>query len=349
MADISILQVAKDLGLELLERTLNRIEVQANCPFCGDRHYHLYLNTNDNKWICQRCRLGDKGAVSLYAKVKNMDNEDAYNEIARKTDIFVSDSKKKILRQFELKPLDYRHEVYLHFLSQLHLSSSHRADLKRRGLSGEIIKGNMYKTVPLEYATRYRIIDNLLKRFDLEGIPGFFYSEKEREWRMSARAGFFIPVCNRDNQIQGLQIRLNDESDKKYRWFSSSKYDNGCAAKGWVHVVGDTNSDTVRLTEGPLKSDIASFLSKGNLFVAVPGVNSLSYLPDTLKTLSATDILDCMDMDKLTNKHVKRGVIKIQQMAKRQGNTYSSYRWDSSFKGIDDFLLYKQQNYKQVA
>ena len=139
-----------------------------------------------------------------------------------------------------------------------------------------------------------------------------------------------------------MQIRLDDESDKKYRWFSTSKYNNGCGAKGWVHVTGDVSSNTLYLTEGALKADAASFLSDGALYAAVPGSNTLAFLSDALQVLRPKSVLECLDMDKITNKFVREGMEKIANIAFPLCKIYSSYRWDNRYKGIDNFLLSKQ-------
>ena len=52
MAVVDILDVARACNLDINPKTLNRIEVQANCPFCNDGNYHRYLNTGEQKWMC---------------------------------------------------------------------------------------------------------------------------------------------------------------------------------------------------------------------------------------------------------------------------------------------------------
>jgi hypothetical protein len=354
MAAVDILDVARECGIKPDPKTLHRIEVQANCPFCDDRKLHLYLNTNEHKWMCQRCRRGGS-ASKLYAMMENISEEDAFRRIIENPRISVSSSltAAQSVKQYDLKPLEERHAVYLDFLELLTLSSFHRADLRRRGLSDEIINGNLYKTVPLNDAQRAGIIRALARRRDLRGVPGFYYDEKRGEWRMAARAGFFIPVCDCQNRIQGLQIRLDDSSDKKYRWFSTSKYPNGCAAKAWVHVTGDLSrvaDETLCLIEGALKADVSSFLSGGAPYAAAPGSNALAFLPDTLRTLRPKRILENWDMDKLTNEHVREGAQKVAQIARPYCQSYSSARWDSRYNGRDDYLLaQRKKQIKQAA
>ena len=66
------------------------------------------------------------------------------------------------------------------------------------------------------------------------GIPGFF-QEEDFKWCFSNTKGFFVPVFDSNNYIQGLSIHLdkpfNNSSDI---WFSSSNKINGTAARTWI-------------------------------------------------------------------------------------------------------------------
>ena len=338
---INILDVAYLCGLEIDQHTLERYEVQANCPFCGDRKRHLYMNVTDNIFHCQHCKTGGN-AVTLYAYMRNIDTKTAYEELVSNPHIQTSNSQYHVppkIKQYLLQPLQSRHEIYLDFLQMLDLSSFHRNKLRSRGLSDKMIDGNLYRTVPINLNSRNAVISELSRNHDLRGIPGFYYEEESHQFKMTGRAGFFIPVCTKDSFIQGMQIRLDNESDKKYRWFSSSRNQNGCAAKGWVHVVGNTKSETLYITEGALKSDIASYLSDGTLFVAPSGVNTLEYLAEALSSFAPKKIVECADMDKFNNKAVEAGVRKIESIAKRFCDNYVSYKWNPCYNGIDDFIL----------
>ena len=64
---VPILDTARRCGLVIDSRTLGRSEVEASCPFCGDRgpgKYHLSLNTDTDQYRCNLC--GARGnSVSL--------------------------------------------------------------------------------------------------------------------------------------------------------------------------------------------------------------------------------------------------------------------------------------------
>lgn len=98
-------------------------------------------------------------------------------------------------------------------------------------------------------------------------------------------------------RIQGLQIRRDNVSRRKFRWVSSIGKPDGCKAEGWVHIAGSMRP-TVILIEGPMKADIVHFLT-GQTVIAVAGVNSLSQLESVLNNIrerGVTKIMTAFDM-----------------------------------------------------
>lgn len=332
---IPILSSARRVGLHLRERTVGNVEVEAHCPFCGENKYHLFLNTRKDTFYCQRCKASGN-SITLYARLMDVDNKTAYKELTE-GNIFAlrPEPKPKQNDELEPKPLHIRHDVYYDFLKLLDLSDKHRENLKSRGLSNERIERNMYRSVPMDYTSK--VLAKLSEQYDLTGIPGFY--TQDGRWRMYQRHGFFVPVCTAEGYIQGLQIRLDGEEHRKYRWFSSRYQENGTRAYPWIHVTGNTESKTVCVTEGGLKADVASSLSKDALFVAVPGINCLGGLPDVLNKLNVSKIIETFDMDKLENPYVAQAVEEIQQIAAKMKIDYALYSWNPLYKGIDDYLL----------
>ena len=88
--EFPILNVARRCGLVLNDRTLEREEVEASCPFCGDNgpgKHHLFLNTTRNIFRCVLC--GEKGnSVSLYAKLEGVSNRQAFQALSEDARIF---------------------------------------------------------------------------------------------------------------------------------------------------------------------------------------------------------------------------------------------------------------------
>ena len=185
-------------------------------------------------------------------------------------------------------------------LSLLTLSAEHRENLRERGLSDDRIDQNLYRSMPQTSEGR-KLLASLLRDtgHDLQGIPGFRTSYGE--WTLSGPNGFLIPVRDKDGLIQGMKIRLDEgEPGRKYRWLSSRNAPNGTRSYSWTHVTGSTASKRAYITEGPLKGDVASYLDNDALFVCIGGVFALHGLKDTLISLGVTEVVEAMDMDRVT-------------------------------------------------
>ena len=157
--------------------------------------------------------------------------------------------------------------------------------------------------------------------------------------------GFFVPVFNEQRQIQGMQIRLDDpfESKRKYIWLSSSEKNGGCSSGSPVQISGNIfDSEVIYVTEGPLKGQIAHFLS-GKPFIAVAGVNQQRELDSLFLRIKengkCSTIVDAFDMDDDKNEHVLRGHRNLAWLAAKYGFSPKRITWDRQYKGIDDFLL----------
>ena len=239
-------------------------------------------------------------------------------------------------------PLEDRHSVYSAMLSYLTLAERHRENLLERGLSEERIERNMYRSMPETPEARRLLARLVSMNHELLGIPGFY--TKYGEWAIAGPNGFLIPVRNKDGLIQGMKIRLDDETrpNRKYRWLSSRDRNltNGTRSYSWVHVTGNIQSTRAFITEGPLKGDVASFLSQDSLFVCIGGVNAIGGLRETLISLGVTEAVEAMDMDQMTNPQVRAAVLAMRREVKRiPGIKYSKYTWNPVHKGVDDHLL----------
>ncbi len=344
--EFDILYVARQCGLKVKHSGYGNTEVKAQCPFCGDSKYHISLNTQTNMWICFRC--GAHGnAVSLYANVCGISNGEAVKMLKQENPTRY-ERKTEAVKQF-VKPLVERHNVYYDFLEMLTLNSEHREELIGRGLSDENIRQFMYKSYPTNAIFRSAIAEQLSRKHDLHGVPGFYVDDYGR-WQMyyPKCSGYFIPVCDKTGYIQGMQLRLQSDS-KRYRWFSTNGYYEGTGVSSWVHVVGNTSSDEAFLTEGALKADVSSVLLGGALFMAVPGVNAVSRLEETLTQLHIRKVYEAFDMDKVTNINVVKALIKIKEILKKNGIAVQDCKWNPIYKGIDDYSLFKKQYYSEQA
>ena len=88
--EIPILDAARRCGLVLNSRTLEREEVEASCPFCGDNgpgKYHLSLNTRKNVYRCNLCNASGN-SVSLFARMEGVSNRQAFQALSEEGRLF---------------------------------------------------------------------------------------------------------------------------------------------------------------------------------------------------------------------------------------------------------------------
>lgn len=355
---IDLMDTAVLCGLELVP-VPGRREVKTRCPLCQDYKKRMYLCTDpDNPtWWCHNCGVGGN-AITLYAAVFGVSSKEAYRILisspaARAAPPPIAQDRPEP----NIRVLSERSRIYLDMLQMMELEPRHRQELLKRGLDDPIIDGNLYRTLPADWHCRQRITDRLAAYYDLTGVPGFYV--KDGAWRMagSLTGGYLIPVCSKDNLIQGLQIRLDEappvvitrpdglaaqKRGPRYRWFSSGSKETGTPASCFIHTVGDQRSRTLYLTEGPLKADVSSYLSGGGLFLGLTGVQNLRYLPETLRQLRPHTIVECIDMDIRTNPDVQRAQARIRDICIPLCTDYQVFHWPTAQKGIDDYLLFQK-------
>ena len=355
-----LIDTAELCGLDIKGRTLAKEEVEARCPYCNDHRYRMYLNRITHMFFCQNCGTGGN-AVTLYAdcnpKGIRLTNYESYKALSaepsvRQYDVPITES----CDEPPIRKLSERSEIYLEFLKLLRLEKDHLTNLLNRGLSTEIIKGNMYKSFPTDKTERQWICDNLAARYDLTDVPGFYRSGGR--WSIiGLKSGILIPICSKDNLIQGLQIRFDNPPVKRitaadgkvtekvggrFRWLSTggNGFTDGTGITSYIHVTGDVSSDTLYLTEGGMKADIASYLSGGRLFIGLTGVQNVSYLKEIVTSLHPKRIVECLDMDVRTNPQVQRAQSKIQAICTPLCEEYKRFFWPKEQKGIDDYMLF---------
>ena len=182
----------------------------------------------------------------------------------------------------------------------------------------------------------------------LPGVPGFYHTASG-EWSFIREdRGILIPVRNPEGKIQGLQIRRDNVTKRKFRWVSSVGKTDGTRAEGWTHMAGSPQ-ETILITEGPMKADVIHFLT-GQTVLAVPGVNSLTQLKPILNYLREQGtryVMTAFDMDYMTNPHVQNGYYELAKLLSEMGFQYGTYLWDPAYKGLDDYVwqcCYQQKN-----
>ena len=326
-----------------------------SCPCCDDnpRKKHLNINLNKDVFCCPRCHFSG-GVFDLYSHYSGVDRKHAREVLMEKLGLkdsgpsYEGSNQKQerrtitrpILQEIELPltDIDARHETYAALLGKLSLASDHRENLLSRGLTDEQIRTFGYKTMPV---VGFSALAKQLQSegYYLGGVPGFYHT-KDGAWTfVQERRGILIPARDQDGKIQGLQIRLDKIKKGKFRWISSIGKQDGCKAEGWTHMIGEPKP-TVLLTEGPLKADVIHYIT-GQTVIAVPGVNSLKHLKETLEYLQSqgtTKVMTCFDMDYLKNPHVRDGYYNLANILAEVGIEYGTYLWDPQFKGLDDYV-----------
>jgi hypothetical protein len=140
-------------------------------------------------------------------------------------------------------------------------------------------------------------------------------------------------------QIQGLQIRRDNAVKRKFRWVSSTGRQDGCRSEGWTHFAGPIREKVI-LIEGPLKADVIYNLT-GQSVLAVPGVNALLQLEQTLSLLQESGvrrIATAFDMDFLRNWYVQNGYAELTALLDKMGFQYNTLLWNPDYNGLDDYV-----------
>lgn len=318
------------------------------CPCCDDdpKKQHLNINLHKDVFRCPRCGVSG-GIFDLYSLYTGIPRNEAYKSISER--LGIAESPQSILPrgmfvrngepdEYPINDIEIRHATYTALLDRLSLSKDHEANLRARGLSESDIKRLGYRTTPV---IGFRLLAKQLQSdgYYLSGVPGFYRDEKDTWCFAQEKRGILIPVRNRKGEIQGLQLRRDNVERRKFRWVSSAGMKDGCRAEGWIHISG-TDFSKVILTEGPMKADVINALT-GKTVLAVPGVNALSKLQETLRelrTLGLKEVKTAFDMDFSLNPHVQDGYNALLNMLDGMGFRFSILLWDPRYKGLDDYI-----------
>lgn len=350
--DYGIADIMNLLGIPCPAPRGGRSEVLITCPFCG-REKKFAVDLIKNFWHCYYCNADDKmggGMYHLYALLRNLsDAKEAKAEIEER--LFGKNNKKTYTRvpikstaksNDEPAPIGRRDTAYRALLPLLRLSATHCEKLRARGLSDDDIEQGLYRSVPFKgfEAIADILLDNGV---DLSHIPGFL-RRHTGQWTLTNAfdSGILIPVRDYFGRVEGFQIRFDRPKTPhdKYMWLSTAERPQGARTHGWPHVIGNPES-TVYITEGPLKANVIHALS-GLTVIAVPGVNSIHYLGpvlDYFKSNGTKTIVNAFDMDLFTKPEVQRAFKKMNVLIKQHGLNIQFIRWDSNYKGLDDYLL----------
>ena len=205
--------------------------------------------------------------------------------------------------------------VYQSLLGKLSLTDAHRRKLKDRGLDDEQIDRLGYRSLTF-FALRQKGLVPLRDEFgdDLLRVPGFV-KKRGAISVVDLPGGILIPVRDAAGRIVALKIRSDDDKQgSKYLWFSGG---GGPSCGSPAHVpLGVTASGLVRVTEGPIKADIA-FLRSGLPTIAVAGVSSWAPAIPLLKDLGVETVRLAFDADVLRQEGRRPPVAILRRGARR--------------------------------
>lgn len=316
-----------------------------NCDFGSSSRKnakHLNINLEKNAWRCPRCKEGGYVyELIMFYRNCNRDEAKQFLHTGNSTSSGAKQRKQVEYVKMAEKAADIsvRHKAYSALLGKLTLTQKHRENLHNRGLTDADIERLGYKSITSDMNLTNVCNKLIANKVELEGVSGF-YQTKAGVWTMDKANGILIPFRDENGLIQGLQIRNDNDTKRKFRWFSSNDKLNGCSSRSHTHLVGNLNTDTILLTEGGMKADIINALS-GHTVLAIAGVNCLPSLNDTLQILQkkgVRHIRTAFDMDYLTNPNVSDAYEEMTKLVVKFGFSYSTLIWDSNQKGLDDYL-----------
>jgi hypothetical protein len=236
-----------------------------------------------------------------------------------------------------------RDAVYRALLAMLPLIPKHRQDLRTRGLNDKEIVRRGYRTLPLQ--GRASLAKRLVEQFGADTCaqnPGLYVAEQDGRcwWSLAGAAGLLIPARDHEGRVVSLKVRADEAGEgPRYTTVSSTKHGGpgpGCVVHVPLHA--GVQPETVRLTEGELKSDVATVLS-GTLTIALPGVSMWRQGLPVVQTLQPRQVLLAFDADWRTNPHVAQALKCVALAIVKAGVEVQVEDWDPTFgKGIDNLL-----------
>ncbi|WP_156818054.1 hypothetical protein [Mastigocladopsis repens] len=196
------------------------------CPVCGDtRGRCRELRDDPNKFLCMTVTDGystppgftfrgltKDGTWGVITRdMGKADNEARHEWISRWRHLKAERLKAEKERLSRLLPEPDRDKHIRNIFSQLSLFPDHRDDLRRRGLSDDLIKAGMFRSV-VSWQKLDREVSHQLAGV---GISGRSLTNFD--------SGYLVPVWNEKLEIVSWQLRLDnpDKDEGKYRWASS--------------------------------------------------------------------------------------------------------------------------------
>lgn len=303
------------------------------CPICGERDWCGF-----NSYIASCMRVSE----GAFKEVNMSNGQVAYQHRLETGRVILTapDDGPTVLAQ--TATIERRNKVYRDFLSCLYLLPRHKEDLLRRGLLDWEIRKSGYCSVP-EMEKPWSICKRLIDMgHDLTGIPGFYKATGlygGTYWTFDRKPGYFIPVRDKEGRIQALQRRMDETDSGKYKLFSGHKNRGGCSCGTPAHIArpAKLKDKKVWITEGPLKSDIASKYL-GAVVIGAMSAGTWRPVVEVIQALGVKEAVIAYDSDLETSPEVGRAYSSLITEVKKHGLTVSRALW-KEVKGIDDALI----------
>lgn len=213
---------------------------------------------------------------------------------------------------------DLRHKTYTKLANIFPLSDKHRKQLNGRGMTDAEIDHRGYWSSPASATVQLNVSFLRAVRDEIsKNVPGVFPGGAVK---LSVRDALMIPVRDVASRIVAIKCRPGKQSKKgpKYLWLSSKKID-GPSPGSPCHVpllpidgLKTPIEKEVRVTEGPLKADLATSLS-GKLTLGVGGATIWKSAVPIVESIAPEWLHVAMDADADTNQAVAAAVIGLCQ------------------------------------
>lgn len=213
----------------------------------------------------------------------------------------------------------------------LGLSQEHRRALQARGLSNEAInKGAFFSAIPGQF---------IPKGIDPK-TPGVSFGNKLAIGQSALACPAFDPHGN----ITGIQNRLDEAIDNKYRWAKSKHSSHLCNGELPITVARpvDSKPTGIGMSEGILKPYIAAQIHK-KIFIGASGANFASspeqfklYLAEVSRELETKVIEFWVDAGAVSNPHVVRSYRKTFDLLESLGYDVRVAWWGQAKKEDKD-------------
>ena len=224
-------------------------EIEVQCPHgvCGHKKQPIYFSVNlaKGQYNCFHCCSGcpySGGMIDLYCMFTGLDPNNkkevkkAFAQALDGTVVKVRETtvtKRELAPVLEAKPDEELDKVYRAVLNELTLKPEHRENLKKRGLSDEMIDKCLYRSMPERWSSVFAALKK--KGISFKGVPGF-YEKNGKAFAACSKPGFFIPYFNSRNEIVGMQCKehckLRDSfGNAEMRWNQNGLY-HGRRVKG---------------------------------------------------------------------------------------------------------------------